>query len=156
GSDEGATGGRFLSLTSPAGLQSLEFAVPIDEPGRYVVWGRVLTGTRAAALLAVSVDGAPESIWRVPRPRAREAQGEWRWVNLRAQSDQGRPEPLLLDLGAGRHRVRLRSLGDPIQVDGLLVSSDLDYRPRGVWPLSFETQPVHVWLEAEAPATPVV
>lgn len=151
--DERASGGRSIvfqrgNATEPSG--SATFALDVERPGRYLVWGRILAPDDGANSFYVSLDGGEEVIWDAPI-ESRSGAGRWSWVPLNARDYNGRTvDPLLLDLQPGRHLLQLRTREPGVRLDGVLVTNDVAFRPRGVWPTALPTRPVTIWLEAES------
>lgn len=149
----GASGGRSIvfqrgNASEPSG--SATFAFDVEAPGRYVVWGRVLAPDGGANSFYASLDAGEEVIWDAPR-NLTNRQGRWSWVPLNARDYNGRTvDPLLLDLQPGVHTLRLRTREPKVELDGVLVTNDVGFRPRGLWPSALPANPVTIWLEAES------
>lgn len=153
GIDEQTSGAQYVTFgrgeAKSAGTAT--FSLDVREPGRYVVWGRVLAPDDGANSLFVSVDGGAEVIWDAPDRESGRRAGRWSWAPLNAREREGRAEdPLLLDLRPGRHVIRLRTREVGTRLNGILVTNDASFRPQGVWPAALPTRPVRIGLEAES------
>ncbi|MEX2570727.1 MAG: M56 family metallopeptidase [Gemmatimonadota bacterium] len=153
-SDEYASAGEYLVFRSDrrgreAG--SVAFAVDVDQPGRYLIWGRVLAPSDDANSFYVSIDDGPEVVWDAPERRVDRDDRTWTWDPVSARDLDGQTmDPLILDLGAGRHTVEVRTREGGARLDAMLVTNDLTQKPEGIWPSTLPVSPVQVTLEAEA------
>jgi beta-lactamase regulating signal transducer with metallopeptidase domain len=149
--DDGAAGDDAVTFRGSSGIAT--YVLDVESPGRYVVWGRVLAPDGNSNSLHFSLNGDEEIVWDAPgRPLGSWA-GYWTWSAVSGRDERGRPGPaLLFDLESGRHEIRLRTRESGLQLAGLLVTNDLDYRPNGIWPGELPSQPVLRRLEAETAA----
>jgi beta-lactamase regulating signal transducer with metallopeptidase domain len=152
--DQSASGGQSIAFqrgrgSEPSGIATFTFDA--ETPGRYVVWGRVLAPDDEANSFYASLNGGEEVIWDAPGDNLGGRAGRWSWSPLNAREYNGRRvDPLLLDLAPGRHELRLRTREANIRLDGVLVTNDVSFRPRGIWPAVLPDSPVGIWLEAES------
>lgn len=155
--DPRASDGGFIRVrpgSAAADRGEAAFHFDVRRPGTYLVWGRVRAPGRDANSFFVSLDGRPETVWDLrTRRRRRRSGGDWTWdpVNVR-EVDGRRVDPLVLDLASGRHTLRLRNRETDARLDGILITDDVSYRPRGAPPITPPARPVRLWLEAEAAA----
>jgi hypothetical protein len=151
--DNRASSGEYLVFRSDEGTEgegAAVFVFDIQEAGRYLIWGRVITPDDGANSFFASLDGSEEVIWDTPtrlRPRAR----TWTWDALSARDATNRTiDPLAYDLQPGHHVLKLRTREEGVHLDAILVTNDLTHRPRGIWPESLPARPMQILLEAES------
>ena len=139
---------RWVEMVPGPLSEPLELEVEVPAAGQYVVWGRVRGASVDANSFFLSVDDGPEVIWDAPRQVLDEEEGRWVWDPASARDMNGREvDPLLFDLDAGKHSIRLTPREPSTGIGGLLVTNDLAFRPQGRPPGS---PPVDIWLEPES------
>lgn len=127
------------------------FTLDIPQAGPYILWGRVFAPDAVENSFFVSVDGREEFIWDTPGPGPSDVAEQWTWDPVSAREGDDVVDPVVFDLEAGRHTLHLRNRESGTGLDGIIVTDDLGYRPRGIRPLAPTDEPVYVWLEAEQP-----
>jgi hypothetical protein len=149
-----ASGGEYLSFGTGSGGGRggiATFVFDVDQPGRYVIWGRVIAPDEDSNSFYASLDGGEEVVWDAPNRDPGRSARWWTWDPVSARDLHGRTvDPLVFDLQPGRHTLRLRRREAGSRLDAILVTNDLTHRPRGIWPATLPTAPVRLWLEAEA------
>ncbi|MEX2582598.1 MAG: M56 family metallopeptidase [Gemmatimonadota bacterium] len=152
--DGDASGGRMVRFRSARGARSgteAVFEFEAAAAGRYLVWGRVAAPDRHSNSFFVSLDGSEEIVWDAPRRKIDRDGTSWRWDRISARDLDGEPvDPVVYDLPAGRHSLRIRTREGGARLDAILITNDLDHRPRGVWPSELPAQPAHLVFEAES------
>jgi beta-lactamase regulating signal transducer with metallopeptidase domain len=146
--DEYASGQECANLFSRNGAEGtgvLRFTFDVSAPGPYVIWGRAMGEDRDRNSFFVSVDGSEAAAWEI---RAEDEHWTWDLVSTRDEDGRG-SSPMILDLQPGRHVIELQSREDGADLDGLFITSNLSYRPRGVKPIVPPADPVHVVVGAE-------
>jgi hypothetical protein len=152
--DVAASGRQYVAV--PPGAErardgTVTFTLDVARAGAHVLWGRVLAPGADANSFLVSLDGAPEAVWDIPGREPGRAAGRWTWDPISAREWNGRRiDPLVLDLRPGHHVLRVRGREAGARLDGVLLTDDLAYRPRGARPVAPPARPVRVWLEAES------
>ena len=110
--------------SKPAGRNGqLVLQVELEEPGDYVVWGRVRTEAEqrgSADSFFVQLDDRPRVDWHTL------SGSSWAWRMVSAGSDQ---KPVTFNLESGRHRITLRVREPGAQLDCLLLTRDLKSVP---------------------------
>ena len=145
-----ASGYRYVQApkAAPEGEGTVTFAFEVAETGPYVVWGRILAPDDDENSFFVSLGEGEEVIWDVPKRR--KTSKRWTWDPVSARRDGETVNPVVFNLEPGRHMLRVRNRESGTRLDGVLVTNDLGYRPRGTRPALPPAQPVYAWLEAEA------
>jgi hypothetical protein len=120
--DPMASNGRFIySSRSEQGTVTLQFDVA--EPDTYIVWCRVLSVDTSTDSFYVSVDGAPEEVFRTA-PNAWSSQWQWSRID---DGTAGAPRFFALDPGA--HTLTFRSREASTLLDAVYVTNDPDFVP---------------------------
>lgn len=120
--DPTASNGRFIySSRSEQGAVTLQFNVA--EPDAYVVWCRVLSVDTSTDSFYVSVDGAPEEVFRTA-PNAWSSQWQWSRVD-----DGTTSAPRFFPLDTGAHTLTFRSREASTLLDAVYVTNDPDFVP---------------------------
>jgi hypothetical protein len=120
--DPMASNGRFIySSRSEQGTVTLQFDVA--EPDAYVVWCRVLSVDTSTDSFYVSVDGAPEEVFRTA-PNAWSSQ--WQWSRI---DDGTTSAPRFFPLDTGTHTLTFRSREASTLLDAVYVTNDPDFVP---------------------------
>jgi beta-lactamase regulating signal transducer with metallopeptidase domain len=152
--DHFASAGGSLSFGSggrEAGRATFSFDV--DQPGRYVIWGRIIAPSEDANSFYASVDGGEEVVWDAPQRDPGKDARWWTWDPVSARDVEGHQvDPLIFDFQPGHHRLQLRTREKGTRLDAILVTNDLAHRPRGIWPASLPAAPVRISAEAESAA----
>lgn len=137
---------------APAGGQGfVEYAFDVPSAGDYVVWGRTLTPNIRDNSFYVSLNGKQEAWWELPRPYTKPEKERWSWDPVSSRDPETRvlANPVLFKMKQGRNTLRLRVREDGTRLDGLLITNDLSFKPRGRQPLMPPIRPVYLWVEAE-------
>jgi hypothetical protein len=124
--DPDASNAAFL--LSPAGifddapgdaLAVYEFSVPID--GVFRIWGRIRSPGASENRFWIQVDAAPWFQWRI-------SVGDiWFWDDF--HDDTEYDKPLLFELAAGRHELRVANSAGGAALDRFRVAEDGDEPP---------------------------
>ena len=147
--DRRASGGQYVQARRNAsdGEGAVAFLFDVAQAGPYVIWGRILAPDDDENSFFVSVGDGEEEIWDVP---GREKTSErWTWDPVSARRKGEPVNPVIFNLEPGRHTLRVRNRETGTRLDGILITNDLSYRPRGTRPAPPPAQPAYVWLEAE-------
>ena len=153
-SDDGAT--RFVWVreskdNDPSRKGTILLSFEVDQPGDYVIWGRVLAPNSRANSFYGSLNDGKEFIWDTPGPDENSRVRRWTWAPLRSRSDvqRGHPEAMRSRLQAGMHQLQISGREDGTRLDAVLVTNNLDFAPSGAAPAPPPEYPVFVWFEAE-------
>lgn len=122
------------------GYASYQFEVA--EAGVYQIWGRVIACDEHDDSFWVRVDNGPWIKWRgIAHGR------EWHWDLVHDWDQESRT--VLFELSAGTHFIDIAYREDDTKLDRLLITNDLNYRPRGRGVSPEDLTPVHIQLEPE-------
>lgn len=129
----------------------VEYVFDVPSAGDYVIWGRTLTPNIKDNSFYVSLNGQQEAWWELPRPYKRPKTQRWSWDPISSRDPVTRvmANPVLFKMNQGRNTLRLRVREDGTRLDGLLVTNDLSFKPRGSQPKLPPVHPVYKWIEAE-------
>jgi len=130
GSDNDASGGEFVWAPEGVGANGYaDYSISVSTASDYIVWSRALASDGTSDSFLVSVDSGSDNLWDVG------LSSQWKWDSV---SDRGtgtfdRPEsdPVLFNLDAGSHVLRVAAREDGAKIDKLLVTNDLLYVPSG-------------------------
>ena len=149
--DSRASAGEYVVFSGPrrgSQVGHTKFAIDVSESGRYIVWGRVTAPDDRSNSLFVTLNDGQETIWDLPeRSRGDPA---WVWDPISARIDSGIVDPVVWVVAAGRNVLGLRTREDGVRLDALLVTNDLNRRPRGIWPETLPETPANVRMEMES------
>lgn len=118
--DSGASSCYYVS-TPPqlvGGQVVFTFTVPVTAAGDVKVWGRVRGLDYIHDSFFVSLDGGSEAVWPIP----------WQWEWRAVTNGENQP-PLVYNLGAGEHTLRIRTRESGSQLDVIEITADLGYTP---------------------------
>jgi hypothetical protein len=130
-----------------AGTVEFRFDIPVS--GRYLIWGRTYAENEESNSFHVSLDGGPEMIWDLPAADDRVEGLLWAWDPVSSRAGEGRTvDPVPFDLERGSHGLRIRTREGGAHLDALLITSDLENRPDGLWPEALPVRPARLELTA--------
>ncbi|MBI5364013.1 MAG: hypothetical protein HZA53_12590 [Planctomycetes bacterium] len=127
--DSTASNGRYVwapsgagnnsSATGTLGVDALTFNV--TAPGNYYVWGLVKTPTVNDNQFWAKMDSGTYFNWTMPVTTV------WTWDKV---NDTAAQDPILWNLTAGSHTLRIRWREDGTKLDRVIVTSDPAYVPQ--------------------------
>ncbi|MCK5600805.1 right-handed parallel beta-helix repeat-containing protein, partial [Candidatus Pacearchaeota archaeon] len=124
-----ASEGSFVQAPEGSGYQSASsgvmttYTVNIAQAGEYVLWGRVITPNVNADSFYVKIDEGADNLWDIP------AGGSWHWDPV---SNRGGADPVVFNLSAGIHTIKIKVREDGAQIDKLLLTNDTGLVPTGL------------------------
>ena len=123
-SDPDASAGAYIwkpsrsgDTTAPDGVA--EYTIDIPTTGDYVIWGRVIAPDGGCNSFFTSIDGGEHVAWHIPIGSV------WIWVSVNGNEQ----DPLILNLAAGIHTLRISGREDGTKLDRLLITNDMDFVP---------------------------
>jgi fibronectin type 3 domain-containing protein len=120
--DSTAQNGQYISAKSSSG--KAVFTLNVPDGLNYRLWSRVKPPVGGGSLY-VSVDGGPETLVTVPQNGAANS---WRWLLLSSASGSG-SSPLVLPLGAGAHKMTIRTGIAQTMMDEFALCNDPQWQP---------------------------
>ena len=123
-SDPDASAGAYIwkpsrsgDTTAPDGVA--EYTIDIPTTGDYVIWGRVIAPDGGCNSFFTSIDGGEHVAWHIPIGSV------WIWVSVNGNEQ----DPLILNLAAGIHTLRISGREDGTKLDRLLITNDMAFVP---------------------------
>ncbi|MDL1984267.1 MAG: fibronectin type III domain-containing protein [Deltaproteobacteria bacterium] len=123
-SDPDASAGAYIwkpsrsgDTTAPDGVA--EYTIDIPTTGDYVIWGRVIAPDGGCNSFFTSIDGGEHVAWHIPIGSV------WIWVSVNGNEQY----PLILNLAAGIHTLRISGREDGTKLDRLLITNDMAFVP---------------------------
>ncbi len=126
--DDNASNGQFVHVPegkggrfSP-GATMATYRVTVEQPGIYVLWGRVRASDVRNDSFFAQIDNGLENVWSVALGKS------WHWdmVNNGLGED-----PVKFSLTTGDHTITIKLREDGTKLDRLLLTNDTDRVPRG-------------------------
>ncbi|RJS77947.1 hypothetical protein CW711_05780 [Candidatus Bathyarchaeota archaeon] len=127
-----ASNGKYIWAPPGSGFNGPGYAVYnfwIEEPGNYVIWGRVIADTGGNNSFWVQIDDGEMKRWAIALCST------WTWdqVNYWSGADETefQPEidPVVFTLSRGWHKLWIKQREDGTMLDLILITDDLEYRP---------------------------
>ncbi len=127
--DELIVGTSFSN--TPGVLAIVSYDVNIPAPGRYYVWGRVLSTGSEDNGVHVGIDGT----WPETGARLQWCDGKNQWYYESKQRTEkvhcGVPHLIYLDIeNAGKHTIEFSMREDGFKMDKFVLSTDKNYQPK--------------------------
>jgi hypothetical protein len=123
-SDPDASAGAYIwkpsrsgDTTAPDGVA--EYTIDIPTTGDYVIWGRVIAPDGGCNSFFTSIDGGEDFAWGV------QIGSVWTWDSVNGNGQN----PLILNLAAGTHTLRISGREDGTKLDRLLITNDMAFVP---------------------------
>jgi hypothetical protein len=125
GQDDSASARTYIwapngsgSIWNASGSGSDDYAAysfEVTSPGTYIVWGRVLAPNSGDDSFYVSMDNGAKVIWDAHRSN------EWAWDKV---NQRGGEDPVVYNLVAGRHTLRIYRREDGTKLDCVVIAKD--------------------------------
>jgi len=129
--DENASAGGYIWVPNGGGSGGYaEYTFEVQEPGDYVIWGRVISNDDSSDSFLVSIDGGDDITWHTKNG----GQETWTWdvVSNRDYADvRDASNPTLHHLEAGSHVLTIKHLEDVTKIDKIFITNDMEYVPEG-------------------------
>jgi len=123
-SDPNASAGAYIwkpsgsgDTTTPDG--AAEYTIDIPIAGEYVIWGRVIAPDGGCNSFFTSIDAGEDFAWGV------QIGSVWTWDSVNGNGQ----DPLVLNLSAGTHTLRISGREDGTKLDRLLITNDMAFVP---------------------------
>jgi hypothetical protein len=131
--DASAQGGLFIEapegsgniLSPDGGAGTAVFQVNLSSAGTYAIWGLELSPAASSNSFWIQVNNGVWQNWTCYRRPGM----AWTWDRV-----NGSVDPLLFDLPAGQHTIRLQVREDGTRLDQLILSNDPNFVPATVLP----------------------
>lgn len=126
--DDNASNGKFIHAPGGTGdnfspgATMATYRVTVEQPGIYVLWGRVSAAHGQNDSFFVQVDNGLNSIWSVPVGKS------WRWDMV---SNLDGEDPVKFSLTTGVTIIRIKLREDGTKIDKLLLTNDTGFLPLG-------------------------
>jgi Fibronectin type III domain len=122
--DPDASAGAYIWKPSGSGDSATpdgaaEYTIDIPTTGDYVIWGRTIAPDGGSDSFFTSIDGGEHVAWHIPIGSV------WIWVSVNGNEQ----DPLILNLAAGTHTLRISGREDGTKLDRLLITNDMDFVP---------------------------
>ena len=120
-SDTDASAGAYIWKRPGSGgfAGAAEYTIDIPIAGDYVIWGRVIAPDGGSDSFFTSIDGGEHVAWHV------QTGSVWAWdlVNGNGQ------DPLISNLAAGTHTLKISGREDGTKLDRILITNDMEFVP---------------------------
>jgi len=122
--DPDASAGTYMWKPSGSGNSATpdgaaEYTIDIPTTGDYVIWGRVIAPDGGSDSFFTSIDGGEDLAWDVPIGSV------WTWNSVNGNGQ----DPLVFNLAAGTHTLKISGSEDGTKLDRLLITNDMDFVP---------------------------
>jgi len=122
--DPDASAGAYIWKSSGSGDSATsdgaaEYTIDIPTTGDYVIWGRVVAPDGGSDSFFTSIDGGEDLAWGV------ETGSVWTWDSVNGNEQ----DPLVFNLAAGSHTLRISGREDGTKLDRLLITNDIAFVP---------------------------
>ena len=123
-SDPDASAGAYIwklsgsgDTTTPDGVA--EYTIDIPIAGEYVIWGRLIAPDGRCNSFFTSIDAGEDFAWGV------QIGSVWTWDSVNGNGQ----DPLVFNLSAGTHTLRISGREDGTKLDRLLITNDMAFVP---------------------------
>jgi hypothetical protein len=128
--DAQALGGAYIAAPEGSGDQlnpdgaagTAVFQFNLASPGTYTIWGLENSPAASSNSFWIQIDGGVWQNWTCYRRPGM----SWTWDRV-----NGSVDPLLFQLSAGAHTLRIQVREDGAQLDQLILSNDPSFLPSG-------------------------
>ena len=123
-----ASAGGYIEASSNNRRGYAQYTFDIQQPGDYIIWGRVISNSRASDSFLVSVDNRRNLTWHTKQG----GKNIWAWdlVSKRQYSDpRDTSNPYIYYLTAGTHTLNIKQREKGTKIDQILITNDLNFVP---------------------------
>lgn len=126
--DSSASSGKYIWVPNGAGTRgSAVYNFTISQAGNYVIWGRVIAPNGNDDSFFIDVDGTGDKMWN-----GITAGTAWVWDKVKDTTVTPVTDPVIFNLDAGIHQLKIKQREDGTKIDKVLITNDLDYAPTGI------------------------
>ncbi len=99
------------------------YTVNINEPGDYIIWGRVIAPAGDQNSFFVNVDNKGDNLWEL------DLTSSWKWQEV---NNRDVVDPAVFTLTKGTHTISIKQRESNSKIDKIFLTNDFGYSPSGM------------------------